>query len=260
MKREVELNSKKLSFYEKVEIETELLGKHMQQLAAMPEGASDVTCLSILGDLLSEGYDKNKLTLSDVTYLFTLLKMNSLGADYVIPVKCLNKKSDGTLCEHVTKVHLTLAEGDLRIPDKDYQIPTITLFDLEKRSFNFQIKPPYLADIINLKDAFLTQFSCSPKDLVDGKHKEQAYLFSLLNMLYAVVNPETQERPFVGLDKLKATLAYVEELPLSTIKTLTEKVKLTEPYGLQYKTYEGTCEECGQSLTFRLPLLFGLTR
>ena len=86
MRKTIKSPTPQLSILKEINIDLDMTGRHYALLASCEGQLPEDVVLSILKDLVEE--DANKLTLSELRYLFMLVKINSLENKYVISVEC----------------------------------------------------------------------------------------------------------------------------------------------------------------------------
>lgn len=252
MRKTIKSPTPQLSILKEINIDLDMTGRHYALLASCEGQLPEDVVLSILKDLVEE--DANKLTLSELRYLFMLVKINSLENKYVISVECTHNKKDGGICGHKNKYEVFLSDADLNPTPADYEVPTI-LFKTTDSEKEYKVLPPPMSMESQLYNYFLTVKNATPQDIADSK--ELSFEFTFMRSLMHLVDNEGNR--FVtentGFDNL---MSYLDYNKYQTITHLCEKVLEVNSFGVQNKVYELECEECGGSLVFQLPLLAGL--
>lgn len=248
--KNIKLPAPQLSYLKEVDIDLDMTGRHYVKLATSEGQIPEEVALDILTDLVKQ--DANNLTLSELRYLFMLVKINALDNKYSVIVSCTHPKKDGTECGHTQEVEVKLSDSDLNRTPADYTPPTID-FVVGDKEEHFTVFAPKAKDEIDLIRYFMIDKGYSEKDLTEDK--EVALNFTFLRALLHLQKD--------GISIVENSGQYDELLKLfdknkyKTVVDLYKKMNEVDSFGVQMKTYEVTCKECGGKLIFRPPLLHG---
>lgn len=257
MRRTIKLPAAQLSQLKEVNIDLDMTGRHYALLSSCEGQLPEDVALSILKDLVEE--DANLLNLSELRYLFTLVKINSLENDYTVTAECMHKKKNGESCGNLIKVDLHLSDGDLNDTPSDYVPPKIT-FKVGNKEIGFTEKeysviPPAMKDESRLYNYFITERNISYEDI--GEDKKQSFDYTYLRALLHLVDSDGN-RLVKDTDNFDDLFAYLDNNKFQTINKLYDCVIEVNKFGVQNKEYEVKCKECGGTSVFQLPLLYGL--
>lgn len=252
MRKTVKFPAPELSQLKEVNINLDMSGRHYAQLATSEGQIPEDVALSILKDLMEE--DANLLTLSEMRYLFMLVKINSLENNYVATVSCTHNKEDGTPCGAYNEVHIKLSDADLNPTPKGYKVPRLN-FVADGTEKEYLVMPPTMNMVCALYNWFLTVKGKTVEELADDK--KTATDFSFIYGCLHLTDPKTNERLVKEFNDFEWILGLLDSNKYQTVHKLLEYVEEVSKYGVQNKTYEINCKECGGKLFFRLPLLHG---
>lgn len=254
MRKTIKLPAPQLSQLKEVNIDLDMTGKHFALLATSEGQIPEDIALSIVKDLLEE--DANRLTLSELRYLFMLIKINSLENDYRAYISCTHDKKNGEgICGHINELKVKLSDSDLNPTPKNYKVPTIT-FRTEDTEKEYLILPPTMDMESALYNWFLTIKGKTYEDLEEDK--QTSLDFSFIRCVMHLVDKKTNTRLVDTLNDFSYVLEWMNINKYQTIHILLDSVLEVDSYGVQNKVYEITCKECGGKLIFRLPLLDGI--
>ncbi len=252
MRKLIKMPAPQLSQVKEVNIDLDMNGRHYALLASCEGQLPEDVALSILKDLVEE--DATKLTISEVRYLFMLVKINSLENKYSVNVECTHTKKDGKPCGCNNKFDVFLSDSDLNPTPDDYKIPTI-IFKTEKSEKEYKVIPPTISNESKLYNYFLTQKNATAEQI--EKSKELSFEFSFIRGLLHLVDSDGNR--FVPDDSnLDDLMKFLDYNKFQTINQLYDKVIEVNKFGVQNKIYTVKCKECGGTLVFQLPLLSGL--
>lgn len=252
MKKTIKLPAPQLSELKEVNIDLDMTGRHYALLASYGGQTSESVVLSILKDLVEE--DANKLNIAELRYLFMLVKINSLENNYKIQVTCTHNKKDGKPCGHKQIFDVFLSDADLNPTPPDYEVPTIS-FRTDTTEKEYKVVPPTVAKECQLFDYFQTEHNATPEDI--GESKELSFEYTFMRAMLHLVDSDGNR--FIPDDmQFPEIMKYLDYNKFQTITHLYDKVTEVNSFGVQIKTYETKCEECGGRLIFQLPLLSGL--
>lgn len=252
--KNIKLPAPQLSYLKEVDIDLDMTGRHYVKLATSEGQIPEDVALDILTDLVKQ--DATNLTLSELRYLFMLVKINALDNEYNVAITCTKPKEDGTPCGHRQLVKIRLSDADLNRTPKHYKLPVVDFILKEGgKEEMIMIMPPKAKDEIELIRWFVTDKGKTEEDLITDKKTSLEYTF-----LRAGLHMQKD-----GVQILNGPNEYEEFLKLmdfnkyKNIEKLYKAMTEVDSYGVQNKTYEVKCEECGGNLVFRTPLLYGLT-
>jgi len=254
MKKNIKLPAPQLSILKEVNIDLDMKGRHYAEIATSEGQIPEEVGLSIVNDLMDE--DANKLTLNELRYLFTMVKIHSLENDYKVTVICTHIKEDGKQCGHENVRDIKLSDADLKIPQKKYKPPVINFIyeDVEKE---YTVIPPTVDMECALLNWFLTEKGVQKDELV--KDKKASFDFTYIRSVMHLIDKETNERAVKEITDFQAALDSLDKNNYSIVHKLYEYVDEVNGYGLPPKIYEFKCKECGGKLIFHLPFLDGLS-
>ena len=252
MRKTIVLPTPQLSYYKEVNVDLDMKGDHYFELAESKGRIPEEVALSITKSLMEE--DANKLTINDLKYVFTLIKINSLENNYTADVTCNIIKNDGTICGHVNTVDVKLSDSDLNPTPPDYKVPEID-FVVKDTEKTYKVLPPPCDMEIALYDYYITQKNVTVEQL--EQDKGIATEFAMVRSICHLVDDEGK-RIIEDFTKFGEALDYVKTNKFSRITNLLKMVNEVNSFGVQSKEYVITCEECGGTLKFRLPFLYGL--
>lgn len=253
MRKTIVLPTPQLSYYKEVNVDLDMKGDHYLELAEAKGRIPEEVGLSITRSLMEE--DANKLTLNDLKYIFTLIKINSLENNYSANVTCTLLKSDGKICGHVNTLDIRLSDSDLNPTPADYKVPEIDFIvgDTEK---TYKVLPPFCDVEIALYDYFITKKNVTSEQI--AQDTKVATEFALIRAVCHLVDEEGN-RVIDDFSKFDTALDLIKSNKFSRVTNLLAEVKEVDSFGVQSKEYTIKCEECGGTLKFRLPFLYGLT-
>jgi len=253
MRKTIILPTPQLSYYKEVNVDLDMKGDHYIELAESKGRIPEEVALSITRSLMEE--DANKLTLTDLKYIFTLIKINSLENNYTANVTCTLLKKDKKICGHVNKFDIRLSDSDLNATPADYKVPEID-FIIGETEKTYKILPPFCNIEIGLYDYFITEKNVSIDQIINDT--KTATEFALMRAVCHLVDKEGN-RVIDDFSKFETALDMIKLNKFSRVTDLLAKVKEVDSFGVQSKQYTIKCEECGGTLNFRLPFLHGLT-
>lgn len=253
MTKYIKLPAPQLSQLKEVSIDLDMTGRHYALLASCEGQLPEDVATSILNDLMEQ--DAYKLTLAEVRYLFTLVKINSLENDYTVSLECPHKKADGTECGCINTYTVSLSDGELHPTPSDYVPPTIE-FNTKDGPRTFSVIPPSIKEESALYEYFLTQKDANQEKISEDKTLsfEFTFLRGILHLVESDGSRFKKETDFLG-----DMLGLLDCNKFQTINKLYDLVIEVNQYGVQNKIYTMKCKECGGMLSFHLPLLSGLT-
>ena len=252
MRRNIKLPAPQLSQLKEVNIDLDMTGRHYALLASCEGQLPEDVALSILKDLVEE--DANKLTLAELRYLFMLVKINSLENEYVVNVTCAHRKENGEECGHINEVKIFLSDADLNPTPSDYRPPKIK-FRTKDTEKEYTVIPPTMNRESQLYNYFLVTRGENQEQITENKKSsfDYTYLHSILHLV-----DEEGNRFVKDTDNFEDLFQYLDCNKYQTITELFEKVYEVGSFGVQNKTYDIECKECGGRIIFQLPLLHGL--
>lgn len=254
MRKHIKLPAPELSQLKEVDIELDMSGKHYAQLACSQGQIAEDVALSILKDLVEQ--DANKLTISELRYLFMLVKINAMDNAYIVPVMCTHIKKDGTQCKHVTEYKVNLSDADLNRPPKNYKVPKIEFVIDDKTQKTYKVMPPTMDMESALLNWFIIEKGHTTEELENDKEVSLKYTFRR-GLMHLV--DDDGNRLINNVEQFETCDAYFEINKYQTVRDLYAYMNEVDKFGVQSnKEYEFTCKECGGRLSFQLPLLNGL--
>jgi len=253
MRRVIKLPAPQLSILKEVNIDLDMAGTHYAELASSENKVPEDVCLSILKDLMEE--DANKLILSELRYLFILVKINSLEDHCRVSVVCKHKNKNGEICGHENPFDFSLAEADLNPTPPDYKVPEID-FVINGTEKTYKILPPPMNLESELYNYFLTEKNIDPSEIFEDK--AESFNYSYLRGVMHLVDKDTGERFVTAETSIAGLFNHLKENSFKTINKLFDAVIEESKYGVQNKEYTIKCKECGGTLVFQIPLLAGL--
>jgi hypothetical protein len=253
MRKTLRMPAPQLSQLKEVNIDLDMTGRHYALLASCEGQIPEDVVLSILKDLMEE--DANKLTISELRYLFMLVKINSMENKYSLNIECTHHKKDGTYCGCNNKYDVFLSDADLNPTPSDYKVPTIK-FVVDNTEKEYTIMPPTMNMESELYNYFLTEKNAMPDDI--SKNKKLSFEYTYIRAIMHLVDKEGNRLVTVDT-KYDDLFAYLDVNKYQTITYLYSKVIEENKYGVQNKVYTIKCKECGGTVVFLIPLLGGLS-
>ena len=252
MRKTVILPTPQLSFYKEVNVDLDMNGKHYLELAESKGRIPEEVALSITKDLMEE--DANKLTLTDLRYIFTLIKINSLENDYKVSVKCTMARESG-ICGHTNILDIKLSDSDLNATPADYKVPEIQ-FKIGDTEKTYKVMPPHCDMEVALYDWLTTQKNVDLSKITDDLKSTTE--FALIRSVCHLVD-ENGKRVVEDFSDFSSVMDWIQLNKFSRVTQLLKLDQKVNSFGVQNKEYTIKCEECGGTLKFRLPFLYGLT-
>lgn len=249
MKKQITLPSGKLGQLGRINIELEMSGNHYDALTTLQGDHQEEVVLSILGDLMDE--DPYQLTQIDLMYIFTLVKLATLGPNLTVNTACPAKivtPSGIRVCSTPYKFTINLQEDDVEYFPKGEKVPTFTMKVGEKEE-TFELQLPTMAKEIECLGEF-EKDGTTRREILSDKNKTKLNEYTKRRcILHLKTNSYTEQQLYEALCASS----------FKTITTLNERVLDLAKYGLKHKVYACTCKECGGKFNYRLPLLAGLS-
>lgn len=252
MKKTIELVAPELSQLKKVNIDLEMTGKHYMELATLKGQLPEDIALSILKDLMEE--DANKLTLAELRYLFTLVKINSMEDKYTVELQCTHEVN-GKKCGAINEVKVSLSEADLVRTPRHYKVPKIN-FVVDGVEKEYKVMPPEMGMESTILNYLVVDKGIDYEKI--STDKQCAFVFSCIRALAHLIDKDG-ERVIKNVSDIENYEKFMAENKYLTMQNLLKYCLEVDSYGVKAKDYEVKCKECGGILTFRLPLLYGLT-
>lgn len=252
MRKIIELPAPTVSQLKKVDIDLEMTGKHYMELATLKGQLPEDIALSILKDLMKE--DAGKLTLAELRYLFTLVKINSMEDKYVVDLQCTHEVN-GKKCGAVNEVKVSLSEADLTRAPRHYKVPEIN-FVVDGVEKTYRVMPPEMT----MESAILNYLVVDKQIDYEAisNDKQSAFIFSCIRALAHLIDKDGV-RVIKDVSDVENYEKFMTENKYSTMQKLLKYCLEVDSFGIRIKDHEVKCKECGGILTFRLPLLYGLT-
>ena len=266
MKKTIKLPAPQLSWLKEVNIDLEMTGRHYALLSSCENMLPEDVALSILKDLIEE--DANKLTLSELRYLFMMVKINSLEGNYTANIECSHITKNKKICGALNQVKVSLSETDLHPTPADYEVPTIK-FRYNDTEKEYKVIPPTINKISALYDYFITQKNANQEKILEDKTLsfDFAFIQALLHLVDFQGNCLIPDDTYNFDTYIDTGLCEDNRTPkptvlninkMSTITKLLELVTEVDSYGVQPTTVDINCKECGGRLIVQIPLLHGL--
>lgn len=252
MRKTILLPAPQLSCYKEVNVDLDMTGAHYILLSESKGRVPEEVALSIVRDLMEE--DANKLTINDLRYVFTLIKINSLENDYSATVRCTIVKPGGAVCGHENTCDVRLSDSDLNCAPDGYAVPEISLYAGGKER-KFKVMPPTCDIEIGLYDYFTTKKGKTAEEL--NGDSSASMEFALIRAVCHLVG-EDGERLIDDLSKFDGALDVIRANKFAKVTELLKLANEVGAFGVQNKEYTIVCKECGGTLRFRLPFLHGL--
>ena len=252
MRKTIKLPAPQLSQLQEVDIDLDMTGRHYALLATSEGAIPEDVALSILKDLMEQ--DANKLTISELRYLFMLVKINSLENNYTVELKCTHDGKDGKPCGHINTLKFHLSDADLNRTPLKYKVPEIE-FTIDKTTKTYKVMPPTMNMESALINYFLNDLGVKYEDI--SEDKTVAMKFTFIRSVMHLVDDKGQ---FIinNVEQFKIIDSYLDVNKYQTVTDLYAKCEEVDGFGVQDKIYEMRCKECGGRLAYQLPLLHGL--
>lgn len=248
MKKQIKLPSGVLGYLNQINIDLEMKAKHYDLLTTVTGDHYEEAILSILKDLMDE--DPYQLTQIDLMYVFTLVKIASIGDRLSVNVRCPNtlvtKSGSYRVCGSKQKFDFSLSESE----DVKFFSATAPVFSMEVLGTEetFTLKLPNMSTEISLLEAL--EVGGKTRREVISQDKQALNLYAKKRLVaHLLSNNHSSEELFAAL----------AESSYKKVTELTNQVKELNSYGLTHTTFNLTCKECGGTFTYRLPLFFGLS-
>ena len=254
MRKTIKMPAPELSQLKQVDIELDMTGRHYVQLATSQGEIAEDVALSILKDLVEQ--DANKLTLSELRYLFMLVKIHAMDNNYTVPVKCTHTKKDGKPCNHVTNYVVHVSDADLNRTPHNYKVPIINVIIDEKTERTFTVMPPTMDMESALLNWAVLEKGWTTKQIEEDK--EISMKFTFIRCMMHLVDKDNN-RLITEVEQFETCDKYIDMNSYNMVKELYAKCNEVDSYGVQANHwYEFKCKECGGRLVFQVPLLNGL--
>jgi len=253
MRKTIKLPAPELSQLKEVDIDLDMTGRHYATLATSEGQIAEDIVLGILKDLIEQ--DANKLTLSELRYLFMLVKINAMENSYFVDVACTHVNKKNETCGHVNHFEVKLSDADLNRTPHNYKVPEINFVNLEDKEQTYKVMPPTMDMESALLNWFLIEKNHSIEEITENA--QDALSFSFIRSLMHLVD-KNGNRLISEVNQFETADKYFDCNKFTTIKKLYEYSAKVDSFGVQDKTYEFKCKECGGRIIFRLPLLNGL--
>lgn len=253
MTKNIKLPAPQLSQLKEVNVKLDMTGRHYRLLATSQNELPEEVILSITKDLLQE--DAAKLTLNELRYVFTLIKINSLENEYNVKVACknYNPKTKKT-CNTINEIRVALSDSDLNKTPENYKVPEIEFCYEENKPETYFVMPPTVDTEIALIQLFTIERN---KDATVFTDLKESVDYSMCLALLHLVSKDGERmiKQFASIDDIMKFLDYNS---YQSTSKLIEFMNEVESFGVQNKVYECTCKECGSKLSYQIPLLHGL--
>lgn len=252
--KNIKLPAPQLSYLKEVDIDLDMTGRHYMKLATSEGQVPEDVALDILTDLVKQ--DATELTLPELRYLFMLVKINALDNKYYVGISCTAPKPDGTICGHKQSIEIKLSDADLHRTPKKYTPPKVQfMLDKDTGPETFDVMVPRAKDEIELIRYFITDKGKTEEELVTDKATSIQYTFLRAGLHLQKNGEQILKTP----NEYEGFLSLFDINSYKNITKLYDAMNEVDSFGVQNKTYETKCEECGGNLVFRTPLLHGLS-
>lgn len=253
MRKTIKLPAPELSQLKEVDIDLDMTGRHYATLATSEGQIAEDVAFGILKDLIEQ--DANKLTLPELRYLFMLVKINAMENSYFVDVACTHTNKKGEVCGFVNNFEVKLSDADLNRTPHGYKVPEIEFVTLEGKEKKYLVMPPTM----DMESALLNWFLVEKNHTVEeiAENAQDALSFSFIRSLMHLID-ENGNRLISEINQFETADKYFDCNKFTTVKKLYEYCTQVDSFGVQDKTYEFKCKECGGRIVFRLPLLNGL--
>ena len=241
-----------LSYLKEIDVDLNMTGRHYAVLATSSGQIPEEIALGIVKDLTKA--DANSLTLPELRYVFTMIKINSLEDKYTVTLACTHTVN-GQKCGHKMTVDARLSESDLNRTDKKYKVPRIK-FNISGEEKEWLVFPPKCSDEIELIKWFTNDKGNTLESL--GNDKKVSMDYTYLRGLLHLRDPETMEPALHDVSEYDSMLNTLDINDFKSVSKLYDLMNEVDSYGVQNKIYHVNCKECGGPLVFRLPILHGL--
>lgn len=248
MKTEIKLPSGKKGFYPSVVMETMMTGKHHKTLLTAPASLFERTIASIIKDLMDEKYDVNKISFTDMIYLFFLTRATSVSPVYSVDWVCNRKiksKASGVEgdCNAKNTFELDITKMKvISLPDSfDYPKYDCVINETETKVF---------VRLLTLSEEF---------DIIDdlletGIAKEDLYgasstLYARERLLRSLSFEDSKFATFTKEEKE----AVLDSLSFSINASLLQDLEFLLSTGIDLSPKKVKCETCGGVLTLGIP-------
>lgn len=254
MTKNIILPAPQLSQLKSVNVDLNMTGRHYAFLATSEGQIPEEVVLSIVKDLMVE--DANKLTLTELRYVFTLIKINSLENEYNVSVVCnyYDEKKKGP-CKTVNVIPVSLSDSDLNKCPNDYKVPEIEFYYEKDKQKVYSVMPPTVDMEIGLIKLFTLERNKTIEEVM--KDETEKFNYSICVSLLHLIDKDGK-RLIQNLSDIDSLLKYLDLNPYMKIKQLLQYQEEVSSFGIQNKIYECNCKECGGKLRYRIPLLHGL--
>lgn len=251
MYKNLKMPAPELSELKEVNVDLDMTGRHYAMLTSAGKyNIPEDLALSILRDLMEE--DPNKLTMAELRYVFTMVKIHSLENEYYVTVKC-------NTCGKSHKYSLLLSDADLHRTPEGYQIPTI-MFKTDKQGAEkeYYVKPPLMNMESALYDWFLTEKGKTLEDIATDD--ETTFNFAWIRSCMHLVDTVTNERLIKDISQFELALSYLNANKYSMIDGFFDKCNEVDSFGVQNPDYKLPCKTkgCKGTVEFQLPFFYGL--
>jgi hypothetical protein len=253
MIKNIKLPAPQLSQLKEVNVKLDMTGRHYRLLATSQNELPEEVILSITKDLLQE--DATKLTLNEIRYIFTLIKINSLENEYKVRVMCknYNPKTKKT-CGEINDIQVALSDSDLNKTPEDYKVPEIEFCYEEEKPETFYVMPPTIDTEIALMKLFTIERNKDTSVFTDlNESMDYTLCLALLHLV-----DRYGERMIKQFSSIEDILKFTDINTYAATGKLINLMNEVESFGVQNKIYECTCKECGSKLSYQIPLLNGL--
>jgi hypothetical protein len=251
-----------LSYVKTLHLDPEMKGGQFDLIALCDNESYEKNVLAILKDLMEE--DPYKLTMSELYYAFTFVKMSTFGPLLSVDITCKNKVwrdtvagKVETVCNGKNRFQVSLTEGDVvRLPSSFVQ-PTFTL-TMHGQDRTFYVRPPTCKDELDLINFYQEQGVS--RESISNYEKDRLHTLDYVRNRGALFmcDAPNSVTSFSDLDKRADFVRALSHE--STVRKMQEFLKIIkdlDSYGIHNKEYTIVCKECGEKISFRLPMQAG---
>lgn len=231
-----------------INIELEMKSSHYDDLTTAGQDHFESSVLSILKELMEE--DPYLLTQQDLLYVFTLVKISSIGSNLKITTRCptLIQLQDNThrLCGNKITFGYSLAKDDDVVYFDGKERPQFKMLVNDKEE-TFALQLPTMTKELEILETF-ENLGITRKQLLEDK--SQASKYAKMRMVAHLVTNQ-----FTEAELLEA----LNNGPFSKMNELADLVKEISKYGIKHKNITLHCPACGADFDYHLPLFAGLS-
>jgi len=246
------LPAPELSYLKEVDIDLDMTGRHYVKISTSEGQLAEQVIMDVLSDLIKQ--DAYDLTMEEMRYLFMMVKINSLENDFSVTITCTHKKADGTPCGHTQTEKIKLSDADLKRTPKGYKVPVIKFVGFDGVEKEYEVRPPKIKDEIELMTWFMNDLGKTHEEI--AKDKDTAFHYTFVRGL---LHLQRNGEPLIKeTNEFPDALSLLDKNHYSTVGKLYKAMEEVNSFGIAKKVNECKCKECGGTLVFAPPLLYGL--